>query len=138
MTKLNGRKPYHIPTYSEFYSSSGHHEIEFNEYVHIEEEMEEYELDDFQHKDDATSLDYQIIKHLEETIAKVIIGTLHHEMMVMLGSQYVIFLDDPNRFLNEYSLSKCEQYSSGLYHSNKVCYQSINFSQDASSFQFYY
>ena len=38
--------------------------------------MVEYELDDFQHMDNEASFEYQIIKHWEEIIVEVIIGTL--------------------------------------------------------------
>ena len=47
----------------------------------------------------------KILKHLEELIAKVIIGALHHGMMVMLGPKYFTSSHDPNVFLNEDSFS---------------------------------
>ena len=53
--------------------------------------MEGYEFDHFQHMDDVASFEDQILKHLEEIIAKVIVQTIHCEMMVMSSSQYIIF-----------------------------------------------
>ena len=61
--------------------------------------MVEYELDDFQHMDGEASCADKIIKHLEEIIIEVIIGTLHWEMMVMSGSHYTISPHEPNGFL---------------------------------------
>ena len=39
--------------------------------------------DHFHHIDEDIFIDDQILKHLEELIAEVIIGELHHKMMVM-------------------------------------------------------
>ena len=52
----------------------------------------------------------QILKHLEESIAKEIIGRLHREMMVMLGPQYIISLNEPNIFLTEDSFFEHDKY----------------------------
>ena len=43
----------------------------------------------------------QIMKKLEEVITKVIVGELHHEMMVMSGPQYIIPPHDPIVFLEK-------------------------------------
>ena len=72
------------------------HETEFIEYIPIEEEMVGYEFNDFQHMNDEDSFEDQILKQLEEIIVEVIIGTLHCELMVMLGSQYIISPHEPN------------------------------------------
>ena len=81
-------------------SSLGHiHEIEFIKYIHIEDELAGYGLHYFRNIYGETSSNDQILKHLEEIIAKVIIGTRHHVMMVMLGSQCIISLHKPNEFL---------------------------------------
>jgi hypothetical protein len=39
---------------------------------------------------------------MEEIIAEVIIATLHCEMMVVSGSQYIISLEGKNNLLNEH------------------------------------
>ena len=50
----------------------------------------------------------QILTHLEELTVDVIIGTLHREMMVMLGSQYIISPHEPDGFLDGDSLFEHE------------------------------
>ena len=62
----------------------GHsHETKLFEYFLIEEEKSQYELDDFKYIDDGASFQDQILKHVKELIAEVIVEALHHEMMVI-------------------------------------------------------
>ena len=65
--------------------------------------------------DEENLTEYQILMHSKESIVEVIIGELHHEMMIMSCSQDIISPHEPNRCLDEDSLSEHKQTSSGLY-----------------------
>ena len=88
--------------------------------------------------DDEASFENKILEHLEELIVRVIIGTLHYEMMVMSSSQYIIYPHEPNGFLDEDSLFEHDQHDSGLYDSDEVHSLPMISSQDAFYFQFDY
>ena len=79
-----------------------------------------------------------ILKHLEEIIIEVIIGALHYEMMVMLGTQYIIIPNEPNDFLEEDSFSEYSLSGSSLYDSDEVSSRPMGFSHDTLYFPFYY
>lgn len=111
MMKFDGRQSFNNPVFLECSSSSHSHVKKFIEYIPIEEEMVGYELDDLQH-----------------------VG----EMMVMLGSQYIISPYEPNVFLEEDSFFEHKQHSSSLYESNEVRSLPMIFPQDIFSFYFHY
>ena len=60
--------------------ASSCHETKYSEVV-------ESLKDHLHHMYETNLIEDQILKHLEESIVKVIIGVLHHEMMVMSGPQ---------------------------------------------------
>jgi hypothetical protein len=101
MTKFGNREPFNTPTCLEHSCLSRSREMEFIEYPPFEEKLVEYQLDNSHHMYDEASFEDKILKHLEDIIVEVIIGTHHHKMMVMLGSQYIISPHKRNVFLEE-------------------------------------
>ena len=95
MIDLDGGKPFRNLGCLECTSHGHSHEIDLIEYFPTEEVREEYELHDFQHIDDETFEEDQILRHLEELIVEVIIGETHCEMMVMSSHQYIISHHEP-------------------------------------------
>ena len=57
--------------------------------------------DHLQHMDEENFTKYEILKHLEELITYMIIGEIHHKMLVMSSSQYIISSHEPNVFMDE-------------------------------------
>lgn len=86
--------------------------------------------DHLQHMDVEKFTYDQILKHLEEVFEKIFIGELHHEMVVMLGPQYIL---SPHE--KYYGYSEC---GLGMYDSNEVHSQPMIFSHDTLFFQFDY
>lgn len=73
---------------------------------------------------------------MEESIVEVIIGEVHHGMMVMSGPHRIISPHKPNDFLEEESFSIYFQSGSGLCDSIGVCSQPMRFTHDTLYFQF--
>ena len=88
--------------------------------------------------DEESSIDDQILKHLEELTIGVIIGELHHEMMVMSSSQYIIYPHEPNEVLEEHSFSGYNLDNSVLYDCDEVHSQAMSFPHDAFYFHLDY
>ena len=94
--------------------------------------------DYFQWMDEEKFTKDKILKDLEESILEVIIGALHHTMIAMLGSQYIISPHEPNEFLEEDWFSEYNSDSLGLYDSNEVHSQPTIFSHNPLFSQFDY
>ena len=88
--------------------------------------------------DDIHIEEYQTHNNLEEATKEVIVGALHHEMVVMSSPQYVISYYEPNSFLKKYSFSKLNQCGSSTYDFDEVCSLPMSFMQDTLSFQFHF
>lgn len=67
-----------------------------------------------QHIDDEIVEENQILNYLEEIIEEIILGTLHRDMVVMLGPQSIISHYEPCVFLRKGSLSNKTVYDSSI------------------------
>jgi hypothetical protein len=56
--------------------------------------------------DEENLREHQTLNNLEELIVDMIIGALHHEMMVMSGSQYITSSHEKKLVVNEDIFSK--------------------------------
>ena len=68
----------------------------------------------------------------------MIIGELHHEMMVMWSPHYIVSPHEPNECLDVDSFFEYSQSGLGMYDYDEVCSKPVNFSNDIFSFQFGY
>ena len=74
----------------------------------------------------------QILNNLGELIIELIIGTLHHKMMAMSGSRYIISPHEPSGVLDEDSLFEHDQCRSRImimmkYILNLCIFHNINY-----------